>query len=194
MAERLTTLVASNYACETLLSKSSDSTAGFANFPPAGDTSNLNAAPYIINSNDDVNPVIAGVVTFTDGVIAPGVRQVSLTPLTPVTVTATTPYSILSLFPAGFKSNCIVSVDGGGGFVVSSSGFLDNTGSTARVQGFNNTAIQSVANNGTATTTVNYSGISTNVGRTDLFINYFAPGGAATLPFAVTVQKLVGSN
>lgn len=191
MAARLPTIVASNYSCETALSKSSDSTAGFANNPPTSDTSSLNSAPYVVNAGSNTFPTILGAVTFDNPISAPGVSQVTLTGTT--TVTNGTPASILALFPEDFNSNCIVSVDGGGGWVVSSSGYVNNLPATAICQGFNNASIQSVANNGTATTTVNYVTISTNAGRTDLFVTYYAPGGAATLPFAVTVQKLVGS-
>jgi len=190
MAARLPTIVASNYACETALSKSGDSTAGFANNPPTEDTSNLNASPYLINANDDVNPVCPGNVSFPDGIVVPGVTQ---RVLGVATVTASTPYSIKSLFPADFKSNCLVTVVASGGFTLSSVGYLNNIPATDVVQGFNTTHIVAVAGQGTAVTGVVYVSLEV-AGGSDLNIVYADPAGAATRNFTVSVTKLAGTS
>jgi len=190
MAERLPSIVASNYACETALSKSGDSTAGFANNPPAADTSNLNASPYLINANDDVNPVCPGNVTFPDGIVVPGVEQDTLGT---IVVTASTPVSIKTLFPANFKNNCLVTAVASGGFTLSSVGYVNNIPATDVVQGFNNTSIVAIAGNGTAVTTIAYVAL-TVTGGSDLLLNYVDPGGAATRTFTVSVTKLAGSS
>jgi len=188
MAERLPTIVASNYACETALSKSGDSTAGFANNPPAADTSNLNASPYLINANDDVNPVCPGNVTFPDGIVVPGVAQ---TALGSVTATAGTPISIKSLFPADFNHNCLVTAVGTGSFVHSSVGYVNNIPATDIIEGFNTSRITSVVGSGVAVTVVNYVNLTVSAGS-DLLLTYFEFDGPGTRVFNIYATNLAG--
>ena len=186
MAARLPTIVASNYSCETALSKSSDSTAGFANFPPTADTSALNSAPYIVNGGSNALPVIAGQVSLN----ALGVTQQLLGV---VTVAPATPYSIKSLFPVNFNHNCLVTVVAAGGFTLSSVGYLNNIPATDVVQGFNTTNIVAVAGQGTAVTGVVYVSLQVT-GGSDLSIVYADPGGAPSRNFTVSVTRLAGSQ
>jgi hypothetical protein len=188
MAARLPTIVASNYGCETALSKSSDSTAGFRNNPPTSSTDSLNSAPYVINSGSDTFPLINGAVAFDLPIMAPGASALSLGTVDVSGGAA----SMLSLFPANFNSNCIVNVTAGGGvFNLTTAGYVNNIPTTPIVQGFNNTAIVTVAGNGTAVTAVSF--VQTYSTASDLLVNYVAPGGPGSLTFTVTVQKLVGS-
>ena len=186
MAARLPTLVASNYSCDTALSKSGDSTAGFANNPPTSDTSAFNAAPYIVNGGSNAFPVITGQVSLN------ALGRVQQT-LGTIVVTAATPISIKSLLPANFNHNCQITAIASGGFTHSSVGYVNNIPSANVVQGFNTTKIVAIAGNGTAVTTIAYVSLSVT-GGSDLLLNYVDPGGAATRTFTISVTRLAGSQ
>tara|TARA_R110000868_G_scaffold20410_1_gene86400 strand:- start:601 stop:1227 length:627 start_codon:yes stop_codon:yes gene_type:complete len=204
MAARLPTIVASNYGCETSLSKSSDSTAGFQNNPPTDDTSTLNAAPYLINAGSDTLAVVPASVDFPQPIRVPWPSAYASTGTQPVTLTLNTPISLLPYIPADFNYSCIIWVDpvgaGNAPYSISSVGSIDNTGSNDIVQGFGTSVIAGVASQTgigiEPTAGVTYSLIQTNNAGTDVTVGYFGTAGSpvpATMTVNITVQALASS-
>jgi len=97
MATR-TTAPASNYACDTLLSKSNDSTTGI---PSVTNSTGLNhSSAYIVNAGSDVAPVVQGIVTF-DGAPKVPAGLIQSVPLDVSGLANGTSANLLSLFPGG---------------------------------------------------------------------------------------------
>lgn len=200
MATRLLTIAASNYACDTLLSKGGDSTAAFASNPPANDTSSRHSAPYLINSANDFAPVVQGLVTFNEVTNFPNGVTVPISEphisLASVTLTANVATSLLPYFPLGFNRACVVTLNPVFGadnvWQTTAVGTVDLTGATPVVQGCNATNITGVVGQGTAVTAVNYVSIQPNAAGTDLLatLNWF---GGTTKSFDVIVSSLASS-
>lgn len=198
---RIETATASNYACDTLLSKNNDSTLGFAGKGVVDDTSAYQATPYLVNQADDVNPVCPGTVTFPDGISVPGIS--STLAATQLTLAVGVSQSLLPFFPANFNRACIVTlyptVGANDPLLVSSSGSVNNTGATPSVRGFGATQIAGVAGMAQGlvpTTGILYSQIVNNGSNTDIDAVYYGTGGAtpATVVFNVYITPLAMSS
>jgi hypothetical protein len=185
MATR-TSSVASNFACETLLSKSSDSTTGISGV--AGSTAFNKASAYVINSGDDLFPVIQGIARFNAAPLVPA----GLLQSTPLTITAQangTTVNLLSLFPAGangtymlaFQNNTNLgqSVSAVGRIVTSASAITE-------LDGFNASMVQPALVGGDVSVVQITSNGSSSIGL------YNASGVAVT--GFVALYKIASSN
>lgn len=205
MASRLTNITASNYACETALSKQNDSTTGIPNV--TNSTGGASAAPYVVNAGSDAAPIVLGITSFPNGIDVPGGGNISIAGTQPVTLTLNTPVSLLPYFPAGFNYACIVTLDpvdpsgaANNPYLVSSVGTVDNTGTTPTVFGFGNSVIAGVASQTgigiVPTAGVTYSSIQSNATASDLIAGYFGTAGAPvppTITVNVVIQTLASS-
>jgi len=212
MASRLTNITASNYACDTALSKQNDSTTGVPNV--TNSTGASSSAPYVINAGSDLAPVIygnpvkfPGEVNFPGGINVPGGGNLIVFGAQPVTLTLNTPISILPYFPPEFNYACVVTIDPVGAsavvnlpYMVSSVGTVDNTGTTPAVFGFGNSVIAGVAGQAgvgiVPTAGVTYSVIQSNSPGSDLLVAYCGTAGApvpATISVNIVIQTLASS-
>jgi hypothetical protein len=205
MASRLTNITASNYACETALSKQNDSTTGIPNV--TNSTGAATSAPYVVNAGSDAVPIVQGEVSFPNGINVPGGGNLIVFGAQPVTLTLNTPISILPYFPPNFNYACVVTIDPAGAsavanlpYMMSSVGTVDNIGATPAVFGFGNSVIAGVAGQAgvgiTPTAGVTYSVIQSNSPGTDLLVAYCGTAGApvpATISVNIVIQTLASS-
>jgi hypothetical protein len=214
MASRLTNITASNYACETALSKQSDSTTGISGV--TNSTGSRTSAPYLVNGGSDAFPIVSGLTTFPnglgetnfpDGINVPGGGNLTIAGAQPVTLTLNTSVSLLPYFPPNFNYACIVTLDpvdpsgaANSPYMVSSVGTVDISGGAGAVLGFGNSVIAGVAGQAgigiVPTAGVTYSVIQANNGANDLLAGYFGTAGAPvppTITVNVVIQTLASS-
>jgi hypothetical protein len=211
MASRLTNITASNYACETALSKQSDSTTGISGV--TNSTGAATSAPYLVNGGSDAFPIVSGFTTFPNGlgetnfpngINVPGGGNLTIAGTQPVTLTLNTSVSLLPYFPPNFNYACIVTLEpmdtSNNPYLVSSVGTVDISGGAGAVFGFGNSVIAGVAGQAgigiVPTAGVTYSVIQANATASDLLAGYFGTAGAPvppTITVNVVIQTLASS-
>jgi hypothetical protein len=142
MSATRTSSVASNFACETLLSKSSDSTTGIPNV--SGGTDLNKASAYVVNAGNDRFPVIQGVATFDGAPVVPaGLIQGTLAVTAQAAGTSAT---ISQIFPADANGTYLLDFtcsSPGQGLNMSAVGRIVKSGATIdELSGFTGTAVQ----------------------------------------------------
>lgn len=190
MSATRTSSVASNFACETLLSKSSDSTYGISGV--SGSTGLNKASAYVINSGNDVTPVIQGIVSFTASPIVPAGLLIGS-----ATVTAlanATAQNLLPVFPATCSGTYMID------FVCTTPGQQWNTSSVGRIirtagtvseiNGFQGTAVGSALLGTSPNQTVAFIEIASNSSGSLSLYN----GTGVALTGTVTVYKIASAN
>ena len=106
MSATRTAAPASNYACDTLLSKSNDSTTGIPSV--TNSTGGNKSSAYIVNAGSDNLPVVQGLVTFNGAPYVPA-GLIQSAALTITGLSDNTDAALRPLFPANANGTYLIS-------------------------------------------------------------------------------------